>query len=264
MLHAAGIDQFQSTRPRGARRDQPPGRGLSSVSIHAPTRGATWSKTCIAQGSCFNPRAHAGRDNRRGEEFPPLPVSIHAPTRGATTRGKRVFCSGRFNPRAHAGRDEDPSYQVIQPFVSIHAPTRGATIAARLGSDASPFQSTRPRGARRSRGSAAATSACFNPRAHAGRDQVYLRYCERDKFQSTRPRGARRRGRPARGGRCGFNPRAHAGRDTSRPASGDASTSFNPRAHAGRDAPLHRACLRDCVSIHAPTRGATRTRATTK
>ena len=56
---------FQSTRPRGARQYISP-----------------W----VLSWSCFNPRAHAGRDTKSGlltsrPEF----VSIHAPTRGATT-----------------------------------------------------------------------------------------------------------------------------------------------------------------------------------
>src|SRR5690606_21660948 len=83
-------DEFQSTRPRGARQDVlPPVPMLSDVSIHAPTRGATLS----------GPMA---RNTRM--------VSIHAPTRGATAV-HLLHAAGN----AH---------------VSIHAPTRGATRAA--------------------------------------------------------------------------------------------------------------------------------------
>ena len=58
--------RFQSTRPRGARhRRAPRGARWRLVSIHAPTRGATYG---------------TGRPAAR------LPVSIHAPTRGATSR----------------------------------------------------------------------------------------------------------------------------------------------------------------------------------
>ena len=83
------MDEFQSTRPRGAR--QCPRRwtrGSSSVSIHAPTRGAT-------------------RESR--PQQPPVGVSIHAPTRGAT--------------------DGTPIIGMRDPKVSIHAPTRGATCS---------------------------------------------------------------------------------------------------------------------------------------
>ena len=54
------------------------------------------------------------------------------------------------------------------------------------------FQSTRPRGARRSYRSRVADHGCFNPRARAGRDQD--------------------RRSTARDASC-FNPRARAGRD---------------------------------------------------
>ena len=54
---------FQFTRPRGARRYESSGTGVFDVSIHAPTRGATW------------PLSRARH---------PVLVSIHAPTRGAT------------------------------------------------------------------------------------------------------------------------------------------------------------------------------------
>ncbi len=56
---------------------------------------------------CFNPRAHAGRDNLSGVFVFLFCVSIHAPTRGAT--------------RANL-------YQLSLIAVSIHAPTRGATV----------------------------------------------------------------------------------------------------------------------------------------
>ena len=57
--------------------------------------------------SCFNPRAHAGRDTKRIDNlYCYLIVSIHAPTRGAT------FLYTMLNDDFK---------------VSIHAPTRGAT-----------------------------------------------------------------------------------------------------------------------------------------
>ena len=59
-------------------------------------------------GCGFNPRAHAGRDAATNEATAKMLVSIHAPTRGATiisiNRMIRIIC---FNPRAHAGRDID-------------------------------------------------------------------------------------------------------------------------------------------------------------
>ena len=100
-----------------------------SISIHAPTRGATI----------------AGR-----ELWQELEISIHAPTRGATFWGARIRsrCSifqstlpqgerhGKtirtvgaiyFNPRSHKGSDPDSQWLGLQSGISIHAPTRGAT-----------------------------------------------------------------------------------------------------------------------------------------
>ena len=146
--------------------------------------------------------------------------------------------------------------------VSIHAPTRGATqMLLSRWSVGFSFQSTRPRGARRSgdfhhahkavvsihaptRGATAEPHGWrtlpggFNPRAHAGRDRIAERLQGRQlAFQSTRPRGAR----PwlpcfVRTRHSGFNPRAHAGRDCRRnPPCCLPGRCFNPRAHAGRD-----------------------------
>jgi len=187
--------QFQSTRPRGARRRP----GLSSFRLLS-----------------FNPRAHAGRDALTRTHFDALPqfqstrprgarlyqlidpafshdVSIHAPTRGATEHnqvrlGQLAFQSTRprgarrplaslqatgqsFNPRAHAGRDgKSEAKNKLHPS--------------------------------------------FNPRAHAGRDVA---------SEATTSRF------------CSFNPRAHAGRDPRRCPQGRLIHCFNPRAHAGRD-----------------------------
>ncbi len=56
-----------------------------SVSIHAPTRGATPPMTTyLPPCSCFNPRTHAGCDLNSPPICNYFMVSIHAPTRGAT------------------------------------------------------------------------------------------------------------------------------------------------------------------------------------
>ena len=142
-------------------------------------------------------------------------------------------------------------------------------------------------------------SACFNPRARAGRDVQYNLHEVLTPFQSTRPRGARLTGEhvdvceyvsihaPARGATVGsvpttplasFNPRARAGRDdevlkkyfqttvsihapargaTSRLLVERSARSFNPRARAGRDLSQSQSQSQETVSIHAPARGAT-------
>ena len=168
--------KFQSTRPRGARRQRGMDQGgRDIVSIHAPAWGATRAlpSTSSRKGR-FNPRARVGRD-----------------------------AAGQF---ARWGLQR----------VSIHAPAWGATMRPVPGTgDVGRFQSTRPRGARhQTRSGRWPVRVCFNPRARVGRDQipprtVTARTCFNPRarvgrdtldsgalrvarmFQSTRPRGAR-------------------------------------------------------------------------
>ena len=76
-------------------------------------------------------------------------------------------------------------------------------------------------------------------------------------FQFTRPRGARPRSRHDPPRHRGFNSRAHGGRDRGRDAGDVLRRGFNSRAHGGRDPTLSSRRGRHCVSIHAPTGGAT-------
>ena len=121
-----------------------------SISIHAPTRGATvWA---IISWFWFYISIHAPT---RGATIcsrlvvTRLLISIHAPTRGATwvifdsfkhfkfqstlPREERLifwaaFCqSFYFNPRSHERSDPLPGIHTLLPCISIHAPTRGAT-----------------------------------------------------------------------------------------------------------------------------------------
>ena len=104
---------------------------LCKVSIHAPTRGATPGRQWhVHPARSFNPRSHAGSDRDGQLAIARRIVSIHAPTRGATTT-----------------MTEDQFYD----SVSIHAPTRGATVLGQPLSARPAFQSTLPRGERRSR-----------------------------------------------------------------------------------------------------------------
>ena len=123
---------------------------------------------------------------------------------------------------------------------------------------------------------------CFNPRAHTGRDTILLslnspisvsihapiRGATRKqftnhlilRFQSTRPYGARHASCAFRGPWQCFNPRAHTGRDFLPTVSFSNSSSFNPRAHTGRDGAFSLTLASIAVSIHAPIRGATKTK----
>ena len=210
---------------------------------------------------CFNPRAHAGRDNVASDAATFDGVSIHAPTRGAT---------GAWTFPAH----EHGGFQSTRP--------RGARRTwPRTPPRSTAFQSTRPRGARQCLRCGHTWLPRFNPRAHAGRDaECRANVAPHPLFQSTRPRGARpgglaeRRARekvsihaPTRGATAGYveigpvdkfqSTRPRGARPLSSPAAvillnvsihaptrgatpilpvrGATRPSFNPRAHAGRD-----------------------------
>ena len=234
---------FQSTRPHGARRwwcllpaqarrfnprartgrdiTSPSSARYTSVSIHAPARGATAHRYRSSSGRCcFNPRARTGRDlpswagkpckatfqSTRPHGARPaagdiperdVQVSIHAPARGATRGASRLLrgcCC--FNPRARTGRDAAKLLDRGQHAgVSIHAPARGATTAT--SSQTRCFRKRFNPRARTGRDARRAMTrfalGCFNPRARTGRDVVRLRH---------RPQGP------------GFNPRARTGRDS--------------------------------------------------
>ena len=130
----------------------------SSISIHAPTRGATSRRRRILPLSLFqstrphgarrrarvhqkeyrhfNPRAHTGRD----VHFHPLQclqrISIHAPTRGATPYpcGSAILSSFQ-STRPHGARRSKCIVRRLPVLISIHAPTRGATAFFRATVD---------------------------------------------------------------------------------------------------------------------------------
>ena len=252
------------------------------VSIHAPTRGATKIRLRAALR---------------------LVVSIHAPARGATEREVLFLTSGKFqstpprggrpnslqrvcaltwcfNPRPHAGGDysalgsmSDNGVSIHAPTrgatiyriknnielrVSIHAPTRGATPRLFLGTSFDVFQSTPPRGGRQDGNFHQNLCQGFNPRPHAGGDQkAYPRFLI-VMFQSTPPRGGRPiydnvdlgdyvfQSTPPRGGRLVF---------LESPGTSKEVSIHAPTRGATRN--RRKRIFQGCVSIHAPTRGAT-------
>ena len=255
---------FQSTRPRGAR----PGR---------QQRGAT--------GMSFNPRAREGRDLDNMEIEPgQIIVSIHAPARGATAdvvyllltmcvsihapaRGAtEVPCPHcgiyqRFNPRAREGRDAS-SASILQLYKSFQSTRpRGARRTAKM-ERLSPmlFQSTRPRGARPASTFRNVRRSCFNPRAREGRDAKPSTLPENPQQVSIHApaRGATKSPIREIAAMSCFNPRAREGRDRSSRMPAAHPTCFNPRAREGRDREWLGGPELFCfVSIHAPARGAT-------
>ncbi len=126
------LTMFQSTLPRGERhRIGYSSTRLSTVSIHAPARGATASIVITsAQHACFNPRSRAGSDH-----IDVVHRAVHAEFQSTLPRGERraasctvIVASACFNPRSRAGSDRMLCRnRFIAVHVSIHAPARGAT-----------------------------------------------------------------------------------------------------------------------------------------
>ena len=101
---------FQSTHPRGVRRSAYLAEwSLSTISIHAPTWGATNSIRSLWVGfRDFNPRTHVGCDTK-------ILVFLDCKLQN-------------FNPRTHVGCDSRINYDLPYKLISIHAPTWGATV----------------------------------------------------------------------------------------------------------------------------------------
>ena len=120
------------------------------ISIHAPTRGATYNGAkYFIHCADFNPRSHEGSDGNMLLQLLSTVISIHAPTRGATyaqsaTENVDVY----FNPRSHEGSDLRQSASTCQKSFQSTLP-RGerqllqVTLPVSIG-----FQSTLPRGER--------------------------------------------------------------------------------------------------------------------
>ncbi len=132
MLSSLFSPVFQSTPLREGRLEQLEKRfDFEDISIHAPTRGATFSirSSCSyrSQISIHAPtRGATALDNAPDGR---LDISIHAPTRGATIHfGGSDDTSTNFNPRPYERGDPIGNIFLYHRVISIHAPTRGATV----------------------------------------------------------------------------------------------------------------------------------------
>ena len=108
-----GCKQFQSTHPRGVRRNGAEGRSREGhVSIHAPTRGATSSRTIrMTTAVCFNPRTHEGCDIWFGLLICHCSCFNPRTHEGCDTLfGEIVKEPQGFNPRTHEGCDFCPLF----------------------------------------------------------------------------------------------------------------------------------------------------------
>ena len=121
---------FQSTLPQGERHCQSQDfQSQSTISIHAPTRGATKCNTKhIMHMDNFNPRSHKGSDGTMLLLRVQMIISIHAPTRGATLAECAEFEEKRISIHAPTrGATIYLTDATSGRTISIHAPTRGAT-----------------------------------------------------------------------------------------------------------------------------------------
>ena len=146
------MTEFQSTHPHGVRHVVDTDTGeILTVSIHAPTRGAT--------------QAELSKSN-------PFKVSIHAPTRGATLSKVTDITRLLFqSTHPHGVRLDRESKLTPSIVVSIHAPTRGATTAGFiLGLFNNSFNPRTHTGCDRVHAADTLSSLGFNPRTHTGCD----------------------------------------------------------------------------------------------
>ena len=211
---------------------------LATVSIHAPTGGAT-----------FRIKQDAIHDG----------VSIHAPTGGATGAAIGLSSGRKVSIHAPTGGATRSRLRLLRhDRVSIHAPTGGATRVAIGVSLAFVFQFTRPRGARRVTQSCVLLQFGFNSRAHGGRDGRRARARPRANVSIHAPTGGATRsdiGRtlteevsihaPTGGATFVFLSCAGGRRVSSHAPTGGATFALLIDARRG------------LVSIHAPTGGAT-------
>ena len=240
------------------------GHGLdarSTVSIHAPARGATElvhdARTMLKFQSTrphgARPEALPVRAMERtfqstrphgARRLPPVPtgrpsaVSIHAPARGATNQPRSTGLPISFqSTRPHGARRYRASDQRHEQPVSIHAPARGATLGSMPIDHESEVSIHAP-----ARGATVAYLAgrygrlFQSTRPHGARLALVPMRLTRAMFQSTRPHGARQVRHVRRVQEVGFQ---------------------STRPHGARPDEAMHAHGRLIVSIHAPARGAT-------
>ena len=122
-----------------------------SISIHAPTRGATYLVWQYYRDHLF--QSTLPREERRWSAqnlWSIQSISIHAPTRGATSNGLMMFDDTLISIHAPTrGATLRFGSSPKKEIISIHAPTRGATQSV-LALDKSKVEYFNPRSHERS------------------------------------------------------------------------------------------------------------------
>ena len=253
--------EFQSTRPRGARRELFLRQWRSRCHFNPRARvGRDFvfgGAVCVLPN--FNPRARVGRDRIVAAAAADPLISTHAPAWGATdlrAGALELLAISIHAPAWGATRDKEDSATTLG-FQSTR-PRGARPLSRRLFPWTKKFQSTRPRGARRRSSSSVIKPRDFNPRARVGRDRQLhdCHLCGRISIHApawgaTTPYctpaqlfmisihapawGATNANFPDKLSLRYFNPRARVGRDPPTNAPCGLRRNFNPRARVGRD-----------------------------
>ena len=166
-----------------------------------------------------------------------------------------------FNPRTHTGCDISVPLSLYRLLVSIHAPTRGATPSRRWekGKDIGFNPRTHTGCDVRKLSSYSCVTMFQSTHPHGVRQLVSIRYSTKLKFQSTHPHGVRLATGTLTTNTSGFNPRTHTGCDKMLELFTKFHWLFQSTHPHGVRLPSRIGSWKGrWVSIHAPTRGATK------
>ena len=152
----ARLTEFQSTHPRGVRPPLPPSDDpQQQISIHAPARGATVPPLVddgVGKISIHAP-ARGATISETVRTHETAAISIHAPARGATRRfsSENPFLT-YFNPRTREGCDSNAVCAADEHKYFNPRTREGCDMRGKMSyQDLAIFQSTHPRGVRRTR-----------------------------------------------------------------------------------------------------------------
>ena len=121
------------------------------------------------------------------------------------------------------------------------------------------FQSTHPLGVRLWMPLRLSRMICFNPRTHSGCDSCHENVSRlSSSFNPRTHSGCDLFVFLTSNKVCSFNPRTHSGCDQTPTSFWHCPKGFNPRTHSGCDGAASLPKVLQTVSIHAPTRGATK------
>ena len=200
-----------------------------------------------------------GRRDARGQRHIRRYFNSRPSARGDAggSGGRWRFCY--FNSRPSARGDAHGGQRRRHADISIHAPPRGATFVAFRQRLPCKFQFTPLREGRPGRECRSARCGYFNSRPSARGDvRTWSNWDGTSISIHAPPRGATRHLERWLLPRCYFNSRPSARGDAPPLRAGSKPKHFNSRPSArGDDVHHHQGNGKNCISIHAPPRGAT-------